>query len=253
MYATERHQLIVERARSQGRVEVHALATELDVTPETIRRDLSALERLRLVRRTHGGAIPVERITFEPDLADRETRHVEAKQRIARVALAELPEQGAVLLDAGSTTAQLARLIPDDRQLTVITNGLPVALILAERPNITLHQIGGRIRGLTLAAVDDWAVHALREVIVDVAFLGTNGISVERGLTTPDRDEAAVKRAMIESARRRVLLADHSKFETDHFARFGWITDLDMVITDEQLDDELAAEVAGAGPQVVRA
>lgn len=253
MFATERHQLIVDRARTLGRVEVHALAVELEVTPETIRRDLSALERLRLVRRTHGGAIPVERITFEPDLADRETHLVEEKQRIARAALNELPEHGAVLIDSGSTTAQLARLIPDDHELTVITNGLTVALILAERPNITLHQIGGRIRGLTLAAVDDWAVQALREVMVDVAFLGTNGISVLRGLTTPDRDEAAIKRTMIEVARRRVLLADHTKFATDHFARFGWIADLDTVVTDDRLDDELAADVAGAGPRVVRA
>ncbi len=253
MYATERHQLIVDRARARGRVEVHALATELEVTPETIRRDLSALERSRLVRRTHGGAIPVERITFEPDLADRETRNVEQKHRIARAALAQLPEEGAVLIDAGTTTAQLARVIPDDSVLTVVTNGLTVAMILAERPNITLHQVGGRVRGRTLAAVDDWAVRALHDVIVDVAFIGTNGASLAGGLTTPDRDEAAVKRAMIASARRRVLLADHSKFETDHFARFGWLAELDIVITDDQLDDELATEVAGAGPQVVRA
>ncbi len=253
MYATERHQLIVDEARRNGRVEVLALATELEVTPETIRRDLSTLERLRLVRRTHGGAIPVERIRFEPDLADRESHNVELKRRIAQAGLAQMPAEGAVLLDAGSTTAQLAHLIPAGVELTVVTNGLSVAMILAGRPGITLHQVGGRIRGRTMAAVDEWAVAALREVIVDVAFLGTNGISVARGLTTPDRDEAAVKRVMLESARRRVLLADHSKFETDHFARFGQVADLDVVVTDDGLDEELAAEIAGAGPEVVRA
>ncbi len=253
MYATERHQAIVDRARATGRVEVLALAVELDVTPETIRRDLTTLERLRLVRRTHGGAIPIERLSFEPALADRESQHVEEKQRIARAALAEVPEEGAILLDAGSTTALLARLIPEDRELTVVTNGLAVAMLLADKRNITLHQIGGRIRGRTLAAVDDWAVHALGNVFVDIAFLGTNGISAQHGLTTPDRDEAAVKRAMITASRRRIVLADHTKFHTDHFARFGDLSDVDVVITDTLLDPELVVEISNAGPQVVQA
>ena len=253
MYATERHQVIVERARNLGRVEVQSLAVELNVTPETIRRDLSTLERLRLLRRTHGGAIPVERITFEPDLADRESRNVELKRRIAVAAIAEVPAEGAILIDSGTTTAQLARLIPEDRELTVATNGITIAMILAGRPGITLHQIGGRIRGRTMATVDEWAIKALDEVIFDVTFLGTNGISTRCGLTTPDRDEAAVKRAMIRSGRRRVLLADHTKFETDHFAGFGAISDLDLVITDDALDADLVTEISGAGPRVVLA
>ncbi len=253
MYATERHQAIVDRARDTGRVEVHALAVELNVTPETIRRDLNTLERLRLVRRTHGGAVPVERITFEPDLAERETRHVDLKRRIAQAAVAEVPEEGSVLLDSGTTTAELAQLIPADRHLTVVTNGLSVAMLLAGRSELSVHQIGGRIRTGTLAAVDEWAIAALKDITVDVAFLGAAGISLAQGLTTPDRDEAAVKRAMISAARRRVVLADHSKFETDHFARFGQLSEIDIVVTDYQLDDELAAQVAGAGPQVVRA
>ena len=178
MYATERHQLIVDRARARGRVEVHALATELEVTPETIRRDLSALERLAPGPAHSRRRDPGRADHLRTRLADRETRHVEQKHRIARAALAQLPEEGAVLIDAGSTTAELARVIPDDRVLTVVTNGLTVAMILAERPNITLHQVGGRVRGRTLAAVDDWAVRALHDVIVDVAFIGTNGASL---------------------------------------------------------------------------
>ncbi|HEX2806351.1 MAG TPA: DeoR/GlpR family DNA-binding transcription regulator [Kineosporiaceae bacterium] len=253
MFAPERHQAIVDRARLAGRVDVLTLATELDVTPETIRRDLTTLERRRLLRRTHGGAVPVERLSFEPKLADRETRHVDEKQRIARAALDELPDEGAALLDAGSTTAQLARLIPDDRELTVVTNGLTVALTLAEHQRITVHLIGGRIRGRTLATVDDWAERVLAEVFVDVAFIGANGVSVARGLTTPDRSEAAIKRAMIAAARRTVVLADHTKFEADHFARFGELADVDVLITDSLLDPDLVVEVETAGPRVVQA
>lgn len=253
MFASERQQAILDRARLDGRVDVVSLAGEFEVTPETIRRDLGSLERRRLVRRTHGGAVPTERLDFEPALADREADHVDEKQRIARAALAEVPEEGAILLDAGSTITGLARLLPDDRQLTVVTNGLTVALLLAEYRNITLHVLGGRARGRTLAVVDQWAERALGDVFADVAFLGANGVSVGRGLTTPDAAEAAVKRAMMGAARRTVLLADHTKFTADAFARFGELADVDVLITDAALDPGLAADVEGAGPRVVLA
>src|SRR5829696_5475399 len=114
VYAPERHQQIVARARAEGRVDVLSLARELDVTPETVRRDLTALERHGLVRRVHGGAIPVERLGFERDLADREGLQSGEKDRIAKAALDEVPDGGSVLLDAGSTTVRLAQALPHD-------------------------------------------------------------------------------------------------------------------------------------------
>ena len=108
MYAEERQRWIVERARAGGRVEVAALAEELGVTTETVRRDLTTLERHALLRRVHGGAIPIERLGFEPALAARDSVLTAEKERIARLALAELPDEGSILLDAGTTTARLA-------------------------------------------------------------------------------------------------------------------------------------------------
>src|SRR4051812_44554058 len=221
MYAEERQQLIVDRARKDGRVDVGTLAEQFDVTAETIRRDLTALERQGLLRRVHGGAIPIERLGFEPALATRDAASSDEKDRIAKAALAELPNEGAILLDAGTSTARLAEALPVDRELTVVTNALPIAITLATRPNITVHLLGGRVRGRTMATVDAWAARLLADTFVDVAFMGANGISVERGLTTPDVAEAEVKRAMIASARRTVVLADHTKVGIDHFARFG--------------------------------
>jgi DeoR family fructose operon transcriptional repressor len=144
-------------------------------------------------------------------------------------------------------------MLPEDRELTVVTNGLTVALLLAERRNLTLHVLGGRARGRTLATVDAWAERALGEIFVDVAFLGANGVSVARGLTTPDVTEAMTKRAMIGAARRTVILADHTKFEADAFARFGDLSDVDVIVTDSALDPDLATDVESAGPRVVRA
>lgn len=253
MYAEERQQHIVERARREGRVDVAELSAELAVTGETIRRDLSVLERHGLLRRVHGGAIPVERLGFEPALAARDAVLTTEKDRIAKAALAELPDEGSVLLDAGSTTARLAEMLPVDRQLTVLTNALPIALSLATRPSVTVLFVGGRVRGRTLACVDPWAIEALAQSYVDVAFVATNGISTKRGLTTPDQAEAAVKKAMITAARRVVLLADHTKVSVDHLARFGELSDIDTFITDTGLDERTAAELESHGPRVIRA
>jgi DeoR family fructose operon transcriptional repressor len=234
-------------------VEVAALAEELSVTTETVRRDLTTLERHALLRRVHGGAIPIERLGFEPALAARDSVLTAEKERIARLALAELPDEGTILLDAGTTTARLADILPSDRELVVLTNALPIAMSLSVRPNITVLMIGGKVRGRTQAAVDAWALQALADSYVDVAFIGTNGITIERGLTTPDTTESAVKRAMIRAARRTVVLADHTKVGQDHLSRFATLDEIDTLITDSGLDAQLAEELRGQGPRVVLA
>src|SRR5918992_5701903 len=168
MYAEERQQRILREARERGRVEVASLSRLLDVTSETVRRDLTALERHGLLRRVHGGAIPLDRLGFEPGLATRDAVMTAEKERIAKAALEELPPEGAILLDAGTTTARLADALPSDYDLTVVTNSLPIAMKLSSRPNLTLLFLGGRVRGRTLAAVDVWAMRALEEAFVHV-------------------------------------------------------------------------------------
>jgi DeoR family transcriptional regulator, fructose operon transcriptional repressor len=252
MYAEERHLEILSRARAAGRVEVAGLAEELEVTPETVRRDLTVLERRGLVKRVHGGAIPVERLDYEPRLAVRREQHAEEKARIASAGLEELPDDGAILLDSGSTPEALARILPTDRELTVVTNSLPIAIMLSDRPNLQVWSLGGYVRGRTYSAVDEWARRQLSELSVEVAFLGTNGLSVARGLTTPKPTEAAVKAAMVEAGKRRVVLADHSKFTRDSFCRFARLSDIDVVVTGTEVDDDTATEIESNGPKLIR-
>ena len=183
MYAPERYRSIVERVRGKGRASVSDLAEDLSVTPETIRRDLSELERQGLVRRVHGGAVPAGSVGFEASVDSRDRVLVDEKNRIAKAALSEVPEAGAVI----------------------------------------------------------------------IALVGTNGISMERGLTTPDQPEAAVKRAMLISAKRKVILADHTKFGDDHFAQFGSISDIDVVITDKGVDQNFVLELESLDIKVVQA
>ncbi|WP_399886109.1 DeoR/GlpR family DNA-binding transcription regulator [Streptomyces sp. BBFR51] len=253
MYAPERQQEILRLARDGGRVDVVSLAEEFQVTAETIRRDLKALDRAGLLRRVHGGAIPAGRLDFEPDLAERESTAADEKDRIAKAALAELPSEGTMILDAGSTVARMAAAIPSETSLTVVTHSLPIAARLADHPGIQLHLVGGRVRHRTRAAVDAWALRAYGEIRADVAVVAANGFSVEHGLTTPDLAEAAVKRAALTAARRVVLLADSSKYAQEQFARFGALSDVDLLITDSGLTPEDANAIQRAGTEVVRA
>ena len=251
-YADERKNYILDRLLSSGRVDAMDVAESLGVTGETIRKDLIALERQGLLRRVHGGAVPVRSLAFEPAVETR-TQMASEKARIAKAALKHLPAQGSVLIDAGSTTARLVELFPGDRDLTVYTNTVPLAMALLTRPRLTVFTLGGRLRNVTFAEVGDWAARALAEINVDVAFLGTNGISVERGLTTPDPAEAAVKRLMPGCAEKRILLADHSKFGIVNGTRHGGLDDIDTLISDTGLADEQCAQLRAAGIEVERA
>ncbi|GAB2995877.1 DeoR/GlpR family DNA-binding transcription regulator [Amycolatopsis acidiphila] len=251
-YAAQRQQAILAALRSTGQVNAAGLAEELDVTNETIRKDLIVLERQGLLRRVHGGALPVEGLSFEPEVGAR-LDYGQEKQRIARAALAHVPMGGSVLIDAGSTTTKLAEIFPADRELTVFTNTLPIALALVTRPNLTVYTIGGRLRGRTLATVEGWAARALTEINADVAFLGTNGISLERGLTTPDPAEAAVKQLMAGCAQRRILLADSSKIGRVSLCRHAELTEIDTLITDTGITTADATALRRAGLTVEQA
>lgn len=252
MYAPERHQAILEQARLHGRVDVRDLAELLSVTPETIRRDLTSLERRGLVRRAHGGAIPVDRLGPLPHaVRDRSGLHAAKKRAIAGAALAELPAGGSILIDAGTTTIQLAELLPPGLGLTVLTHSLPVANSLAGKDGVELHLLGGSVSGSSLAAVGTWTHQLISMVTVDIAFLSINGITPERGLSTHNIAEAAVKTAIIKAARRTVVLADHTKFGREELGRVAPLAAVDTIITDAEVNRELMAEVEAAGPEVV--
>jgi len=251
-FAVERRMAIADLVEKQGRAVVEELARLLNVSDETIRRDLAALENQGAVVRVHGGAIrraPIEEVPIRA----RVSIHAEEKERIARAALNELPTRGTVLIEAGDTLAHLASALPRDCALTVVTNACYMATILLEKPKLTVLMTGGRIRRESLACVDQWALEALRQTNVDIAFLGTNGVSARRGLTTPDPAEAAVKKAILGAGRRRVLLADHSKVGSMALCHYGDISDIDLLITDSGVSAEDTDEIRAAGVAVVQA
>lgn len=253
MYAEERQQAMAELVAQRHRLSVAVLAQEYDVTTETVRRDLSSLERMGLVRRVHGGAVPATSLpAIETGVVERDAEHPLRKDRIARAALALLPPAGStLLLDAGSTTARLVALLPRDHRLVVLTHSVPIAARLASLAGIDLHLLPGRVRTTTQAAVGADTIEALGRVRADLCFLGTNGLSAGHGLSTPDAEEAATKRAMVHASRQVVVLADSSKVGRDLPRQFARIEDVDVVVTDDGIDTDDLADLRATGVDMV--
>ncbi len=243
-FADERQAEVLRLLAAEQRVESARLAELFGVSAESVRKDLAQLETRGLLRRVHGGAVPGRPRSEESDVAAR-TERGEQKMAIARHALRFVPDGGTVLLDAGTTTLRLAELLPADRDLVAYTNAVPVLSTLLQR-GISAVSLGGRVRPPTMAAVGPLTLGALAGINVDVAFLGTNGLSFDRGLTTPDADEAAVKHAMLVAARQRVFLVDTSKFGSESLARHATLGDVDVLVTDDAITDEQRALLLAA-------
>jgi DeoR family transcriptional regulator, fructose operon transcriptional repressor len=255
MYPEERQEAIASLVITKGRASVAELAQTYDVTTETVRRDLAALDRAGVVRRVHGGAVPVRALHLvEQGVGERETTRADHKDAIAAAAAEFFPLSGAsVLLDAGTTTGRIAALVPADRELVVVTNSVPIAARLAGMPSVSLQLLGGRVRGLTQAAVGEQALRVLDTLRVDIAFIGTNAISVRHGLSTPDSEEAAVKCAMVRSANYVVVVADSSKVGREDFVSFAPISSVDVLITDTEISTADREQFSQQGVEVVAA
>ncbi|MBD8486308.1 DeoR/GlpR transcriptional regulator [Frigoribacterium sp. CFBP 8759] len=260
MYATERHESIAEALRSAGRVSVSDLALRLDVTAETVRRDLDALEQAGLLQRVHGGAVAAGRSSVsELSLSERETRHSPEKTSVAQAAAHLVPPTftGSIALDAGTTTAavaaELARWTPatPGTVLTVITNAVPIAALLQHSPHVDLHLLGGRVRGLTSAAVGTSTVEQIQALRPDIVFVGANGVSAGFGLSTPDEFEGAVKSAYVRAGRRVVAVVDQTKHGEEALVRFARLAEIDTVVTDAPPAPDLGEALDLADVEVI--
>ena len=257
MYPAERHAVILDAARRQGgEVTVQQLGELLEVTPETVRRDLGALERRGLLRRRHGGAVLTARAPFESPLSLRGLAEAAERRAVAAAVVALLPEEGSVLLDSGTMTLEIARALsarPGDGSLLVVTTSLPVSLLLARHPRVDALLLPGRVRAVTQAVVGTATEQRLSELQVDAAVLGANGVIPGRGAFTTVPEEAAVKERMLDAAGHRILAVLASKFDSPSFSRFATLDRFDTVVTDTRLDAELAARVEDDGPDLILA
>ncbi|MFC4224678.1 DeoR/GlpR family DNA-binding transcription regulator [Lysinibacter cavernae] len=252
MYPAERQAAIVASAQAgNGEISVALVSAQLNVTPETIRRDLAVLERQGLLSRKHGGAQLTRSAPFELALAQRQLSELPEKNRIATRVMQELPSDGVVLLDSGSLTLTIAQHFPDDRDLIVVTNNLAAVQVLAAKPRLTVLALPGRVRNLTQGAVDEWTRQRIATLNVDLAIIGGNGLTLEHGVTTTIPDEAEVKRAMLLSGRRRILALTSTKIGLASFCHVADVDELDMIVTDSGADSAQVDRLGAAGPDLV--
>jgi DeoR family fructose operon transcriptional repressor len=240
-------------ALRHGSVDVADLARRYGVTTETIRRDLSDMQGRQMLRRVHGGAVPVERMNHEPMVDARDMVNAEEKLRIATKAVAEVPERGSVIIDSGSTGQRLAEVFPVDRDVHVVTNSLVTAVTLSRRGIRDLTVLGGTVRTKRLAMVDETTPAELQHMAIDVLFMSCDGLSFQHGLTTPYREEHTIKRAMMQRAHRVVALVDQSKFGNMQMFSFAKFDEIDVLVTDTRVDPEAAEVLTSHGMSVHRA
>jgi DeoR/GlpR family transcriptional regulator of sugar metabolism len=250
-FAPERRERLRQIVRARHAVRVEDLRAELGVSTATIRRDLDELEELGALRRVHGGAVAVDGVRpVEARFDAKAATHAAEKRRIATRALQLVERDSSIYLDSGSTCLELARLLRDRDDVTVVTNSLPAIVELAGRgPRLVV--IGGELRPLSQALVGPLTAHMLDALYVDRAFMGTFSLSLDAGLTTTDPSEAFTKERVLSRAREVVLLADSSKLGTRSFAHAGRLDEIDLVITDALPDEETVNVFSAAGVRVL--
>ncbi len=235
LFVEERKQQILEYIEAHRKATVGELCEHFRVSSATIRNDLRDLEQGNLLLRTHGGAMVRSKTGQELDSSQKRVQNLEAKRRIAAAALELIEDGDRIILDTGTTTLELARLLSRRRDITVVTNDLASALLLEEMDTVSVVFIGGLLRRrfhCTVSYGNAWR-EALAGLSVDKAFMGVNSLSLEKGATTPDISTAETKKSMIEIAVKVILLCDSSKFGRSSFARFAMLDQIDTVVTEQ--------------------
>ncbi|MER5888153.1 DeoR/GlpR family DNA-binding transcription regulator [Streptomyces sp. NPDC001941] len=253
LLAEQRRALILDEVRRRGGVRVNELTRRLNVSDMTVRRDLDALARQGVLSKVHGGAVPVvEASTHEPGFEAKSSLEPGAKEDIARAAAAMAVPGSAIALSGGTTTYALAQQLLDVPDLTVVTNSVRVADVFhatqrpsgGARPGAATVVLTGGVRTPSDSLVGPVADQAIRSLHFDVLFLGVHGISVEAGLSTPNLAEAETNRRFVASARRVVVVADHTKWGTVGLSSFAGLDAVDTFVTDGGLSAGAREEMA---------
>jgi DeoR family fructose operon transcriptional repressor len=252
LFAEERKIQIVELVNNRKKATVQELCDHFRVSSATIRNDLRDLERQNQLIRTHGGAMIKSQTGHEVRIDKRDVQRPQEKQRIARAAVKLIEDGDSIVVDTGTTTYELAVLLNQRRNLTVVTNDLKIALLLEQYDEVTVLLMGGILRRHFHSTVGDAGKRMLAELSVDKAFMGANSVSAAEGASTPDISTAETKRAMIDIASQVVLLCDSDKINRRSFAKFAEPEQIDTLVTDA-IDDESARQFEQNDVEIVRA
>lgn len=248
---TERRALLLNKLDLNGQVAVKALSEELMVSEVTIRNDLNKLEEKKILIRTRGGAIKMDRVANDFNISDKNQRYFEEKKRIGQAA-AELIEEGdTIILDSGSTTMEITKHLSRFTHLTIISNAVNIAVALAEMKNTNVIIPGGILRRNSLSLVGSAAEENFQNYFCDKLFLAVDGINAPHGLSTPNVEEAHLNKMMIKIAKKVIVVTDSSKFLKRSLAVIAPISKVDILVTDSGISPKDQKELEDAGVQVI--
>ncbi|TKC19517.1 DeoR/GlpR family DNA-binding transcription regulator [Robertmurraya kyonggiensis] len=240
MLETERHEKILQLLKEKNTVKIQELVELTSSSESTIRRDLTVLEKKEYLKRVHGGAAKLQGKLQEPTMNEKSSKNHHAKQKIAQYAVGLIEEGESIYLDAGSTIVEMIPYLPEN--IVVVTNGITHLPLLLER-NIMTYLIGGFVKPSTNAIIGRDAIASLEHYRFDKCFMGVNGIHPQFGYTTPDQEEAAVKKLAMSLSREAYILADDSKFSEVAFAKIADIKTAKIITND--LDSDIKNQYAG--------
>lgn len=248
----ERQQQILRLLGHQHRVSVVEICKQFSISEATARRDLEALAEQGKLQRVHGGAIPVERALPELPMLERETEQLSEKTRIGRAAANLIAENETIFLGSGTTVLEVARNLRNRRNLTVITNSLPVLNILAGNSEITLIALGGMLRSTELSFIGHITEQATAEVRTDKVFMSACGISLEQGWTNHYLPETITDRAILKTGREIIIVADYTKVNCVSSAFLAPLNSIHKLVTDDKTPDDFVFGLIQQGIQVIR-
>ncbi|WP_226667838.1 DeoR/GlpR family DNA-binding transcription regulator [Metabacillus litoralis] len=249
MLAVQRHERILEQLDKNKIIKVSELSRHLDVTEKTIRGDLEILEKRGLLKRIHGGAVLAEDEGRMLPIAERQLGHVDVKDAIAKKAVELIKPNDTILMDGGSTTISIAKLL-GDIPITVITNDLKIANVLLPKTNVRLMVLGGTRIDSSSSLMGAQATEMLAKMRVNRLFFGTTGVSIEHGLTVFNSIHADWKKQIIACADHITLLADSTKFEKVALIQFASINDVNEIVTDSNLDEAVIEKLKSSQIQL---
>lgn len=247
----ERHKYILESLAKNGFIKVIDIAKELDVTPVTIRKDLKYLEEKKLLYRTHGSASPINPLTSDIDVQEKEKLRKDEKKRIAIEAAKLVEENDSIIIASGSTVHMFAEQIIPASHLTVVTASLKTALLLNAVNNIEVIQLGGTVRKNSFSVIGDYTSQFFEQITCSKLFLGVDGIDLEYGITNSNIEEAILNKKMIEASLRTIILADSSKFGRRGFGKICNLDRIDVIITDSGISKSMAQSIEEMGIELM--
>jgi DeoR/GlpR family transcriptional regulator of sugar metabolism len=247
----ERHKQILSLLTRQGRLSVTEIVNQFSISEATARRDLESLASQGKAQRVHGGVVAVEQAPPELPILERESEQQAEKTRIGRAAASLISNQETVFLGSGTTVLEVARNLRHHKNLTVITNSLPVLNVLAGIQEITVISLGGMLRVSELSFIGHITEQALAEVRADKVFMGTHGVSLEHGLTNDYLQETRTDRAIIKSGREVIIVADHTKVNRVSTVLLAPWNNVHRFVTDSKVDKKFVRALKQQGIQVV--